>query len=394
VYGLFLLGDMLGLKWYVSAVSMAAKANKEMGTFFSLSKSATSFDLEVSEVALLLFGVLLVVGLIGEYADSDRWKKYVKVFEMLVIIGVAGELLADGGIFLFSSHLQTIADEEIVELTKKAGDAKISAEGAATAADRAKTSADNANTVSGKALDKSKVASDAAGNGQKKADAVAKQADDLLRKYVEAAQKLEDEKRKRLALAASLLPRTFPDQSGAAAKLIKFPAPNSVLLKYRDDEDSTSMAEQINAVTLGILRWNSCRLRESEAGIATGVTCRPALAHPLGSPPYTPDDWRKAQEQKVAANNLCSAVVNVLQGSGVDAKVGFTTSRIPPRSIEIDVGSKPNRAAEETIRELATPSSEPTLLGNFLMDNSRQAILGGEPPPPTIDKNCNPVAQK
>jgi hypothetical protein len=39
---------------------------------------------------------------------------------MFVIIGVAGELLADGGIFLFSSHLQTIADLEIGDLTKKA----------------------------------------------------------------------------------------------------------------------------------------------------------------------------------------------------------------------------------------------------------------------------------
>jgi hypothetical protein len=66
-------------------------------------------------------------GLIGEYAKSDRWKKHVKLFELLVIIGVAGELIADGGIFLFSSHLQTIAEAEIGEVTKQAGDAKLSA---------------------------------------------------------------------------------------------------------------------------------------------------------------------------------------------------------------------------------------------------------------------------
>src|SRR5450432_3305272 len=85
----------------------------EMGTFFSLSKSATSIALGTSEIVLLLFGILLTVGLIGEYAKSERWKRHVKTFEMLVISGVAGELLADGGIFLFSSHLQTIADREI-----------------------------------------------------------------------------------------------------------------------------------------------------------------------------------------------------------------------------------------------------------------------------------------
>src|ERR1700733_1231390 len=87
-----------------------------MGTLF-LSKSAASAALDVSEIALLFFGVLLVVGLIGEYAESQRWKKSLKTFEMLVILGVAGELLADGGIFVFSAHLQTIADSEIAALS-------------------------------------------------------------------------------------------------------------------------------------------------------------------------------------------------------------------------------------------------------------------------------------
>src|SRR5438874_8898702 len=105
-----------------------------MGTFLSLSKSATSVALLVSEIALLLFGLLLVIGLIGEYAKSERWKKHVRTFELFVIIGVAGELFADGAIFLFSTHLQTIAELEIAHLTKDAGDAKNSAKEAAGAA--------------------------------------------------------------------------------------------------------------------------------------------------------------------------------------------------------------------------------------------------------------------
>jgi hypothetical protein len=40
-----------------------------------------------------------------------------KFFEMLVIIGVLGELIADGGIFLFSSNLQTIAKTEIASVS-------------------------------------------------------------------------------------------------------------------------------------------------------------------------------------------------------------------------------------------------------------------------------------
>jgi hypothetical protein len=83
----------------------------------SLSKSATSTWLSVSEIVLLLFGVLLVIGLVGEYRET--LKRWVKVFEMFVIIGVAGELLADGGIFALSRHLEAISNAEIAALTQQ-----------------------------------------------------------------------------------------------------------------------------------------------------------------------------------------------------------------------------------------------------------------------------------
>ncbi len=103
-----------------------------MGSLASLSKSATSTWLGVSEILLLLFGVLLVVGLIGEYRES--LKPWVKVFEMFVILGVAGELLADGGIFALSRHLETIANGEIALLTQQSA---IANQHAAEANDRA-----------------------------------------------------------------------------------------------------------------------------------------------------------------------------------------------------------------------------------------------------------------
>ncbi|MGA8222527.1 MAG: hypothetical protein WB780_12805 [Candidatus Acidiferrales bacterium] len=78
----------------------------------------------MSEIALLLFGVMLVIGLVGEYAESEKWKKREKIFKLLVIIGVAGELFADGGVFLFSAHLQTISDAEVATLNKEAGEAR------------------------------------------------------------------------------------------------------------------------------------------------------------------------------------------------------------------------------------------------------------------------------
>jgi hypothetical protein len=93
----------------------------------SLSKDVTSLALNAAEVALLLFGVLLVLGLVGEYSESARWKRYVKTFELFVILGVAGELVADGAIFLLSSHLQTLSDVEVARLNVDAESANATA---------------------------------------------------------------------------------------------------------------------------------------------------------------------------------------------------------------------------------------------------------------------------
>jgi hypothetical protein len=93
----------------------------------SLSKDATSLALNTSEVALLLFGALLVLGLVGEYSESASWKRYIKTFELFVILGVAGELIADGAIFLLSSHLQTLSDVEVARLNNAAESANATA---------------------------------------------------------------------------------------------------------------------------------------------------------------------------------------------------------------------------------------------------------------------------
>lgn len=130
------------------------RSDTRMGALLSLSKPAISTLLEISEIVLLIFGALLVVGLIGESAKSERWKNHLRLFEMFVIIGVAGELLADGGIFLFSRRLQTIADLEITRLTREAGDAKTSADSAASASSRARASAEEANIAAGAAREK------------------------------------------------------------------------------------------------------------------------------------------------------------------------------------------------------------------------------------------------
>ena len=97
---------------------------------FSLSKPWAVAWLSNSEWALLLFGIVLVWGLVGEYfadhkkKEYPRFKKHKRLFELLVIVGVAGELFADGGIFVFSARLQTISDAEVSTSNERAGNAE------------------------------------------------------------------------------------------------------------------------------------------------------------------------------------------------------------------------------------------------------------------------------
>lgn len=130
-------------------------------TFF-LSKSATSSALDWSELTLFVFGIVLVIGLIGDHKTPDPHSRRMKLFEIFVIVGVAGELLADGGVFLFSHQLQVISDSEIAAANRKAADAGTSATTAHEEAEAAK---------------------DAAGKAQQRAGAVAKQTDGLNRNF-------------------------------------------------------------------------------------------------------------------------------------------------------------------------------------------------------------------
>jgi hypothetical protein len=83
-----------------------------MGALTSLSKEATSFCLAASELALLFFALLVAVGLIGEY-KLHWWNHRLWLFELLVAIGCAGELLADGGVFAFSRRLENLSNIEV-----------------------------------------------------------------------------------------------------------------------------------------------------------------------------------------------------------------------------------------------------------------------------------------
>ena len=94
-----------------------------------------------------------------------------------------------------------------------------------------------------------------------------------------ANQNLEEERRKRVELAASLLDRDFFDQSGAAARLVPFP-PMSVIFEYVDEHEPKKMAEQINFIFESLLHWSTWRRSVNEETIEDGVSISVGMEPP------------------------------------------------------------------------------------------------------------------
>jgi hypothetical protein len=95
--------------------------------------------LSLSELLLLGSAAVLVVGLLGEWSDSENWKKRVwyKLAKAAVVIGVVGELLGDAGIFDMSARLQVFSDVKLNEAAVRANEAAIRANNASISALRA-----------------------------------------------------------------------------------------------------------------------------------------------------------------------------------------------------------------------------------------------------------------
>jgi len=83
----------------------------------SHSASDASFLEEACIWLAIISGIVLVLGLTGEWPESEPWKtSYLyKLAKAAVILGVAGELFGDAGIFAASGRLQQITDDSIRE---------------------------------------------------------------------------------------------------------------------------------------------------------------------------------------------------------------------------------------------------------------------------------------
>jgi hypothetical protein len=183
-----------------------------------------------------------------------------------------------------------------------------------------------------------------------------------------AAARLEEEKRKRIGLAVSLLPREFMDQSGAivALKGINGIAAN---IAYLDESEPREIAEQIHYVLFDC-GWKV-------VGTPLRVSAADGIGVTVGRGPYPRDGgWEVSQEYSGNMRftaRAADALISELVKSGVEAHLAPGPSSIPPRTLLIRIGRKPNEALRSALGELGEPEIASTPLnGMRLRGNRRQ----------------------
>jgi hypothetical protein len=78
-------------------------------------------------IGLFFTTLMVVVGLVGEYKEGAWWKRHVHFFEMLVVLGVAGEMITETGAFWYSLRLQALEELAIVGAQQTASNSMIEA---------------------------------------------------------------------------------------------------------------------------------------------------------------------------------------------------------------------------------------------------------------------------
>ena len=231
---------------------------------FSLSKAEAANALDISEWALLIFGTILVIGIIGEYKHIPKWlggEKH-KLFEALVMIAVAGELMGDGGVFVFSRQLQSMGDYEIAQLK---------ADEASSKADATKFESQIAEAKAHEKASDEKVA--AAGARAKEAEAKAESSRLEIAKAQESAAKAIAEAAKaNLELAKLKTARTVSKeaQDRITAKLKAF-----IGIPYdiwcNTDSDSTALMNLIDDAIVSA-KWQRKKPPAISIGNKAGIT--------------------------------------------------------------------------------------------------------------------------
>jgi hypothetical protein len=314
---------------------------------------------------------------------------------IFIIGGLFGELRASSRIADLSASIQECSDAKVKEATLEAGGAADSAKTARAEADAAKKSSDKALAISdtaneraGNALANSSAAVGLSGKAQTKADNVANQADDLLKKYVEAENKVEQERNVRIELEKSLMPRRLL-QIGYADRtsnldVLKPLAGTEFIVESIPDFEARRAASGI----VSILEW--ANLKVVHTGITEDFVWDGVTVDPYSAPDTRNEDQQTVDAWKEMHSTKCAEIMEAFLWANGWKRVATGLSQhgeLKPNVLRIRVGFKPSPFFDilpfarsddikaELFSQYATPIDKITKKINF------EAQAGGNPFP-------------
>jgi hypothetical protein len=355
-----------------------------MGYFFSLSKSTTEHCLNASELLLLVCGAVLAFGAAGEYLEEHdvlprwmRWSREPKlVFVWMVAISLIGEFAGDAGVYLFSGHLQSIADQEIKDANSRALDAKTSAERAAAAAGIAINSlvivgreAGDAHTVAQSASDiaipakkTAEAAKGEAASAKSKADAVGVQAGTLTSQMSSATQELakaeaaeQKEEQALTDMSVCLAPRVIPEEgifnpvtkteTWSTLALVRPFSNLQAIIDVAPDAEARRAASSIE-IRLHDAGWKRVTMLQGVDGLKDGVEIIPWSPREFGNKQLGTPEGQARLRRNLEANRAVSQAGEAIRDwlhdfNWIATKSMAPNPDIPTDAIEIRVGLYP-----------------------------------------------------
>lgn len=304
----------------------------------ALESAAKALDSRLDSLTFWLWvsTATVVVGLVIEYLQEfvelfktrsfDRKKLRTLVGGLLITVGVVGELVVAIKSSGVETKLRTTTHKVESLLNGKAADAR-------KEADEAKERASDLE-------DEAAMLEDDAAALDKEAADLSSKTEQLRKANIEAREKLEAEKRERLALEQFLSPRDPGEQSSLNAALAKFPGITAIVDVVRDAECRRFAAWLVSA-----LPWKVQLNAPIEDSSDDGVTVEYNMLH-----------WLRPGD---ISNLAAEALVDILNRRKIDSHARATVDRDTPVSkrlaanvIHVIIGLKPTREMAKLMREL------------------------------------------
>ena len=307
-------------------------------------------DLELA--ALAFFFLLVLFDVLAHLSDDkNRERLFEKIGLWFFAIAVASEIAA----YPYGQRNDTLAGAQIGSLDAKANDASEKAAKAVKDSDDAETKSGNALDQADKAGGAARKAEDSASLAQQHTTAIGNELKKEIEREQAAEKQLEEEKAKRLKLAASLLPRQIFDSTGTANQLLSISPPRRVVLAYLNESEPRDLTEQIAGIG-NLLHWNVFRRPILEDDLPNGVCIFPGKSR---STEITPGEERdRAAHTMWDTQKFAESLAAVLTRQGIASRASFVGC-IPSPEIDepsdtlvIEIGRKPEYEAEEAIHEL------------------------------------------